>query len=179
MDTHVLRGKMEYGDVYFQRNLEILKDENPSLAFKVQKAEFNQSYCLSSDGEGRVNLMVNDFQEPKSFYQEQSEELEWYAHQPLDSIDVLFIHGLGLGLSYNYFSSWLRQKKEHYVVYLVDSVFSLKLFLSTSFAHKILNDAKVQIHLVEDRISTSQLRYLAWFFVFDQVKYLTIVLHVF
>ena len=177
MDTHVLRGKMEYGDVYFQRNLEILKDVHPSLAFKVQKAEFNHSFSLGSDGKGSVNLMVNDFQEPKSFYQEQSEELEWYAHQPLDSIDVLFIHGLGLGLSYNYFSSWLRQKKEHYLVYLVDSVVSLKLFLSTNFAHKILTDAQVQIHLVEDGISTSQLRYLAWFFVFDQIGFISSLFH--
>ncbi len=62
----------------------------------------------------------------------------------MNKIDVLYVYGLGTGALYQHLKEWLKID-HHFIVYVVDDLDSIYMFLQEPIAQEILLDASVLI----------------------------------
>ncbi len=96
------------------------------------------------------------------------------ATSPLDvdeKTEVICIYGIGEGLDYFPLQSWLEEEK-HYLVFLEEDVDSIRSFLNSKQAQKILEDKKVRFFFFESLLSVEEtIKKIAWEYIFLSMQF--------
>ncbi|MBI3237143.1 MAG: motility associated factor glycosyltransferase family protein, partial [Chlamydiales bacterium] len=67
---------------------------------------------------------------------------------PLESVDLLYIFGIGSGSSYIWLKGWLEQKKERALIFLEDDLAAISSFSQTEYAEDLLQNSQVHLRFI-------------------------------
>ncbi|WP_068467180.1 6-hydroxymethylpterin diphosphokinase MptE-like protein [Candidatus Protochlamydia phocaeensis] len=136
----------------FRKNLPLFALINPSLAQKfsllAERIENNLSCLVPSNTEGELNIRFE--KDGHAYYLHAAEGPKqeahaWFQKLNLETCEVLYIYGLGLGYLYEAALPWLKANPNRYLVFLEDEEAIIEFWLGTPFAAEILNDIQVDI----------------------------------
>jgi hypothetical protein len=74
-----------------------------------------------------------------------AEAAEWLKQIDIDSCEVLYVYGLGLGYIFDQLTDWLA-KPDHHLVFIEDNINVIGAFLTTERANKILIHPQVWVY---------------------------------
>lgn len=155
-------------DALFQKNLELLRKTQPSLALQLSKTEMDNLYFAKTK-QGEDNLYEELGSKKQYFhsqYHAQKEATRWFSAIDLRQVDVLYVFGVGLGHYYSAAREWLDANPGRYLVFIEDQLPVIKAFLQTELAHEMLQNCQVQLHYLEGFSRSEEMfRWLSWFFV--------------
>ena len=116
-------------------------------AFQLEEVSLHKiHFCQTKMGE--CNLLLERDGQPFYIHSQEGAEEEawnWSKIQPLESIEVLFVYGLGLGYYYLPLKKWLSQDPKRTLVFLEEDARVLKCFLATKLASEILDHPQVLV----------------------------------
>lgn len=153
----------------YQDNLEKLRERQPDLAmFLEAQSTEGLEFCRNQKGE--LNLCYH-LEDGGSLFVHSEKDIEqevdqWFANLNLESQEVLYVYGIGLGYSYRPIQKWLNAKAGRFAIYLEDNPKVFKRFLQTGKAAEVLKDLRVQVHYFVDYEESSALfKWLSSFFM--------------
>lgn len=152
----------------FQKNLELLRKTQPSLALQVSQTKLeNLHFSKSKQGEDNLyEELGNKKQFFHSQYNIEKEASRWFSEIDLREVDVLYVYGIGLGHYYSAAREWLEANPARYLVFIEDQIEVIHAFLQTKLATDLLQNFQVQIHYLESFYRSEEMfRWLSWFFV--------------
>jgi hypothetical protein len=83
-----------------------------------------------------------------SLYGGPNEVAQWFKKLPLESIDLLYIYGIGLGYYYLSLQDWLAQDLDRSLIFLEDDLGALSAFLEMDHAADLLNHPQVALRYI-------------------------------
>ena len=135
----------------FKENLLLLTEIDPDLAGKIEATEKHPfSQCQTRQDEPNLCYeLAGQKQFVHSSYSAQKEAERAVSSLKIDSVQVLYVYGIGLGYIYDAIKPWLKENSERYVVFLEDQLGILRCFLETEQASRALNDPQVMITYIK------------------------------
>ncbi len=93
--------------------------------------------------------------------EELKEALRWKSRSDLDSLDIIYIYGIGHATYYPLLRSWLDEKKSRRLIFIEDKISGLRCFSIQKDINPLLTDSQVQLrwlvsewdHLLEELAS--------------------------
>lgn len=140
----------------YRKNLELFARDNPVEAFRMEKSP-SLELCITSQNE--LNLTGKIEGRTVYWHAQEGAVLEsqyWVKMLPLDSCDVIFVYGLGLGYYYLALKNWLAESSQRYVVFLEDEAAVMNPFLHTALATEMLENPQVVVKFLPHFEQTEQ-----------------------
>jgi len=140
--------KKENKDKTFQKNILLWSQTDPKIALMLPYTDCSSvSFCKTKSGE----LNLKRISDHKTLYFHSNtyaskEAQKWFSSLDLNGVNVLYIYGVGLGYYYEAAKKWLRQSKDHFIVFLEDDKAVLHRLLETNAGTQILKDKQVQLY---------------------------------
>lgn len=135
-----------------ERNLALFGKIFPGDASRVRETPLVHVHFAESVN-GLPNLTIEEEGELHFILNKENpieEAYLWTSSLPLNTIDVVFIYGVGLGYYYDALESWLNSGPNKSIIFIEDNPEILKRFFQTEKATKILANSKVRIYLIEN-----------------------------
>lgn len=79
------------------------------------------------------------------------EAKEWFASLYLANVDVIYVYGIGLGYYYDAALSWLKENRDHYLVFIEDDPQVMRRFFETERCSEMLDNTQVFICMMGHR----------------------------
>lgn len=104
-----------------------------------------------------------------------SKEIDnWMGSLDLNSIEILYIYGLGLGFYFEPLKGWLEEKKERQVVFIEDDLAVISTFMQASLS-QLLPHPRLHLHFIPHAKKwRSSLKHLAQAFPSDRIAFTTL-----
>jgi len=139
--------KVRYG-----KNLELFARLYPLDAYRLETLDCeNIAFCRTKEGELNLVDTSRGHDQPFYFHSQEGAHWEarrWRAAQTFDSVDILYIYGIGLGYYYLVLKDWLKEDRKRHVVFIEGDPRVVRCFLETELATEILNHRQVHIWLL-------------------------------
>jgi len=138
----------------FEKNIQTFTEFYPLAGTQISLILRNSDrlkFCLTEKGE--ENLISTRFGLSHYYHAQsgaQEEAVEMIKGENLESIDILYVYGLGLGYVYEELTEWLKKSPHHHLVFLEDDLEVVFYFLHTERASRMLKDQQVTIFCFQD-----------------------------
>lgn len=136
--------------LHYKRNLEKFARDNLVEAYRLEWADCSHlRFCKTYKGE--LNLIDKRGEHSIYLHAQEGAELEaryWAGNLALESTDVLFVFGLGLGYCYLPLKEWLQGDPKKHLVFLEDDPSIIRCFLHTPLAEELMDNPQVIIRQI-------------------------------
>lgn len=160
-----------FSEKRFNNNLRRLQRMLPKIAIQLPYVDCDG--VLIEETRSKEPNLVRVFNGKKyplhSNYSAQKEAETWFAGLDLTDVQVLYVHGVGLGYGYDAAKKWLQEDPERYLVFLEHDMAVFHRLLETEKGTEILDDKQVQIHIFTDlKDGEPMFEWLCWYFVLSR-----------
>lgn len=152
-----------------EENLTFLQKLDTKLAYKLMSTDPTDiQFCKTQQNE--LNL-CRTYEGTTYYYHStddaKKEAKEWFAKLALSpEIKVLYIYGVGLGYYYEAALPWLKQNKDHTIIFLEEDPGILHRLLETDLGGNLLRDPQVRLFFFQDLVEDKPLfNELSWAYV--------------
>jgi len=136
-------------DTLYIKNLERFARFSPLEAYRLDDVDCSDlNFCYTKENE--LNLVVEYDGSPLYLHKQEGAHWEarlWSQILPLETVDVLYVYGLGLGYYYLPLKEWLLGAKNRYLVFIEEDPRVVRRFLQSQLASEILDHPQVMVRL--------------------------------
>ena len=145
----------------FEKNLPYFELNNPRGTALLALADASHLAITKTEiGEPNLSGPAFSYHSNQGALREQREAL---FSLPLQSIQVLYLFGVGLGYAYDVLHSWLSEDSSRYLIFLEDDLSVIAFFLESERATSILQNPQVRLMYIEDSAEGIEvIQGLAW-----------------
>lgn len=128
--------------------LELIKQRYPEIGFHLCFTPF-KSYEIKNNADQKINAVRQGIflHDPQNIEQEVN---RWIKKTPLDSVQILYVYGVGLGHYFEPIKKWLKERSGRSVIFLEDDLAVLNVFCQSSWSVEILTHPQVHLRYVTD-----------------------------
>jgi hypothetical protein len=151
----------------FESNCRYFERKNPRASALLTLVDASHLQ-LTKTALDELNLQdTRRKKEGKNFYHSEKgalkEQEEALSSLDLQKAKVVCIYGVGLGYAYFALQFWLRENKEHKIVFLEDDLAVILRFLESKQAETVLKDPQVHLYYIEPETKSREvLQEIAW-----------------
>ncbi len=136
----------------FDKNIKRWSQFNPEASQLHTLTPKRVSFHSNSNGSLNLKTTIQDTQHYyHSLSSPEEEARNWFSELNLENIQVLFVHGVGLGYYYDAVKEWLRVGQGHYLVFLEQDLEVIQHLLRTARGTEIVHDPQVWLYYVDPR----------------------------
>ncbi len=134
----------------FKENLDLIVKGNSKLAELIENTDLSGMELICSKS-GEPNLRCQA--EGKSVtlhsnYSPIKEAEKWVSKLDIETYEILYVYGIGLGFSFIALKEWLEEKVERYLIFLEDDLRVLYYLLHQPWAREMIENRQVMINFV-------------------------------
>lgn len=167
-------------DRQFHANLQLWSSHHPREALLLPyREDLELTFCKTKKGQ----LNLSRLQSGKKYFYHSNTDAEaeaehWALGLKLESKDVLYVFGIGLGYYYTALKPWLKKNSRRSVVFLENDLGVIRSFLHTETAARLLKDPQAALYFFKDlQSSTETFDTMYWNYILTQMEVSALALY--